>query len=270
MIRLTNFWMETVFIGCVVDNSHWSVFFDDCVWSACDDNVHLIDSFQFTFFTELFTASEFLTEIFCNIIHSFYGQVIPRIDGSAKKYEINFKTLTRSCIHHLALGGIGLERPKILIVFLALELGIVEVGTVAASVVAEGMDSGCIAADHRIVVLNGRMQPKRTQIQLKQWIFGPFWNFDWIYLEKREPITTVSNKQLTMVLKNASNSYQFFEFLIITITKYPKIICVFFFFFQDINICGEISRITFEPDFKVVKAKQMSKADWFKMKSENI
>lgn len=42
------------------------------------------------------------------------------------------------------------------------------------------------------------------------------------------------------------------------------------FFFQDINVRSEISRITFEPDFKVVKAKQMSKADLFEMKSENI
>lgn len=59
--KLTNFWMETGFIGVIVDQNSGSIIVNQSVRASGNDDIHSIDIFQFAIFFEFFTVRELLS-----------------------------------------------------------------------------------------------------------------------------------------------------------------------------------------------------------------
>lgn len=100
--KLTNFWMEAVFVGSVIHNSHGPIFFDDCIRSFCNDHILIVDVLQFTFFIELFAICELLPTKFTNI--NLISRV--KICENIVCLVLIPLILTQNYIRHLDLDGI--------------------------------------------------------------------------------------------------------------------------------------------------------------------
>lgn len=83
--------MEAILIGCVVNENSRTIFVNDCVWSACNDNVSFFAvfwicyPFQCAFFIVFFTTLESLTESETRISIKLVFHVIHKIVASADR-----------------------------------------------------------------------------------------------------------------------------------------------------------------------------------------